>query len=321
MKINIPNSAWLGNIDPFLRSFDTSESNKLEITSHPEWISVHPVVLAMVAALGLDSMPGEITYKNIEARSKHYLYRMKLFDHLGIKSHIKINEHDSTGRFIPITQIVRQETLSTFIEDMIPLLHLAPEQAKPIRYIISELTRNVFEHSQSSIGAIVCAQYYKDSNTIRLGIVDRGVGIKNTISAAYSVKNDLAAINLALTPGVTGATRRIGGNEQNFGAGLFFIKSIAKVNRDFFMIYSGTSMYKLLKTKGDKKVRLYIDPKDDKHSENNNFPFWKGTVVGVDLNLDSREEFKDILNLIGNIYTKTVKERKKEYYKKKAKFV
>ena len=49
MKIHFPNSAFLGNIDPFLRSFDPSHPEKLEITANKQWISIHPVVLAMVA--------------------------------------------------------------------------------------------------------------------------------------------------------------------------------------------------------------------------------------------------------------------------------
>ncbi|OGD61365.1 hypothetical protein A3I57_03175 [Candidatus Beckwithbacteria bacterium RIFCSPLOWO2_02_FULL_47_23] len=321
MRIHLPNSAWLGNIDPFLSSFQASHSEKLEISAHKQWISVHPVVLCMVAALGLDCQPQNISFNKLEAKSRHYLKRMGLFKLLKIRSDIKIIEHEPAGRFIPLTQITDQKTLSHFIEDMVPLLHLQPKQAKPIRYIISELTRNVFEHSQSKTGAILCAQYYKKSNTIRLGIVDRGVGIKKTISAVYPVKEDLESIQLALTPGITGTTRRIGGTEQNMGAGLFFIKSITKVNRDFFMIYSGSGMYKLLKTSLPKKVRLYADPFRDKHSKDNKFPYWQGTVVGVDLNLDNRQEFNNLLNLIYDIVQKTIRERKKQYYKRKAKFI
>lgn len=321
MKINIPNSAWLGNIDPFLRSFNTDNPKKLEITTHKQWISVHPVVLSMIASLGLDCKPKDITFDSLEARSKHYLKRMGLFDILKVKTNIKITEHEASGRFIPITQITNTNTLSTFIENMIPLLHLAPDQAKPIRYIMSELIRNVFEHSESKIGTILCAQYYKKSNTIRIGIVDRGVGIKKTISFAHLAKNDLDAINLALTPGITGATKRIGGTERNMGAGLFFIKSIAKVNRDFFMIYSGKAMYKLLKTNSNKRVRLFADPLKDKHSKDNNLPFWQGTIVGVDLNLDTKSEFNHLLNLIRETFSKTIKQKRKQYYKKRAKFL
>lgn len=275
----------------------------------------------MVAALGLDCNPKHITFPNLEARSKHYLERMALFRLLKVKSGIRITEHEPSGRFIPLTQIKEARTLEAFIEDMIPLLHLEPKQAQPIRYIISELTRNVFEHAQSKTGAILCAQYYMKSNTIRLGIVDRGVGIKKTISNAYAVKDDVDAMRLALSPGITGTTRRIGGTEQNVGAGLFFIKSIAKTNRDFFMIYSGKGVYKLLKTNPKQKVRLYADPSRDKHSEDNDFPLWQGAAIGVDLNLDNREEFNDLLSVIYSIFQKTVKEERKQYYRKKARFL
>lgn len=321
MKIHIPNSAWLGNIDPFLRSFGTANHERLEISAHQEWISVHPVVLSMVAALGLECKPENIAFLNLEARSRHYLERMGLFRLLKFRSGIKITEHEPSGRFIPLTQIKEAGALEAFIEDVIPLLHLEPKQAQPIRYIVSELTRNVFEHARSAMGAIVCAQYYKKSNTIRLGIVDRGVGIKQTIAQAYTPKDDVGAIRLALSPGITGTTRRIGGTAQNVGAGLFFIKSIAKTNRDFFMIYSGRGMYKLLKTGLKQKVRIYADPLRDKHSQGNDFPYWQGAAIGVDLSLDNREEFNDLLSLIYDIFKKTVTEKRREYYRKRARFI
>ena len=316
MKIHLPNSAFLGNIDPFLRSFDTSNPELLEITAHKEWISIHPVVLGMIASLGLSLKPQDITCEHMEAKSKHYLKRMRLFDLLKISSDIHITEHEPAGRFIPLTQITNSDYLTKFITDMIPLLHLEPRQVEPIRYVISELSRNVFEHARSKIGAILCAQYYKKSNTIRIGIVDRGVGIKTTIATVHRVISDSDAIRLALTPGITGTTRRIDGTDYNAGAGLFFIKSIAKVNRDFFVIYSGSSMYKLLKTGRSQKIRLYADPFKDKHSVSDEFPYWNGTAVGVDINLNEGEEFSKLLELIRNTYSKSIKERKKAMFKK-----
>ncbi len=320
MKIHIPNSAFLGNIDPFIRTFDTSNSEVLEITANKQWISIHPIVLAMVAALGLSLKSENIQCEHMEARSKHYLKSMGLFDLLKIDSGIEITEHEPAGRFIPLKQITNSENLTGFITEVIPLLHLEPNQVEPIRYILSELMRNVFEHAQSPVGAILCAQYYKKSNTIRIGIVDRGVGIMKTISASHRARNDIEAIKLALTPGITGTTRRIGGTDYNAGAGLFFIKSIATVNKDFFVIYSGKAMYKLLKADSKKQIRLRSDPSKDKHSEGDNFPNWQGTVVGVDIKLDDREEFSTLLGLINQTYSQSVRERRKEYYKK-AKFI
>ncbi len=314
MRITLPNSAFLGNIDPFLKAIDISKPDCLEITANKKWISIHPVILTMVAALGLNLPSKNIQCEKLEAKSKHYLERMGLFKILNIKTGIKITEHEPSGRFIPLTRISNSEELTWFTAEIVPLLHLEPKQADSIKYVISELVRNVLEHSRSKDGAIVAAQYYKKSNTIRIGIADRGVGIKETINQSYDAQTNLEAIKLALTPGITGTTRKEGGTEYNAGAGLFFIKSIAKANRAFFMIYSGDAMYKLLKSK-PKRMILSADPFKDRHSKGEKYPFWEGTVVGVDISLSETKEFSILLDLIREVYIKTIRERKKEKFK------
>lgn len=313
MKIYLPNSAFIGNIDPFLKGIDFSFPDKLEITANENWISVHPVVLSLIAALGLPITSENIICDALTAKSAHYLERMGLFKFLGISSGMDIQEHESAGRFIPLTQIKDSDHLSRFITEMIPLLHLGPTQVDPIRYVVSELVRNVLEHSESKIGAIVSAQYHLKSNMIRIGIVDTGVGIKKTITQSHAASTHMEAIHLALTPGITGTTKKEGGTEFNAGAGLFFIKSIAKVNRDFFMIYSGNALYKLLKSNPGK---LHADPILDKHSGGEDYPSFYGTAVGVDISLNETKEFSSLLTLIRDIYAKTVRERKKARYKR-----
>ncbi len=319
MRIHIPNSVWIGNIDPFLRSLDTSNQNFLEISSHEKWVSVHPVVLSMVAALGLKmkSQGKKIKFQKPTATSSHYFERMGLFKILDLDSKIKITEHEPAGRFITIQVIKSSNQLDKFITDMIPLLHSEPKKVEPIRYIIFELVRNVFEHSGSDEGAILCAQYYQKSNTIRIGVVDNGIGIKRSLNRVYHPKTDLEAISLSLTPGITGTTKRVGGTESNAGAGLFFIKSLAKINRDFFMIYSGNSMYKLLKhPKYKKEIKLIANPLKDHSSYDEDYPYWQGTVVGIDLCLDEHADFNALLDLIRDFYSKARKARAKERYKK-----
>lgn len=313
MKIYLPNSAFIGNIDPFLRGIDFSDVDNLEITANNDWIAVHPVVLSMVASLGFSVEPKNIICGKLTAKSAHYLERMGLFKFMGIKSGINIKEHESAGRFIPLTQIKNSDELSQFIKDMIPLLHLRPAQVDPIRYVVSELVRNVIEHACSKNGAIVSAQYYKKSNRIAIGIADSGIGVKQSINQSHYARTHLDAIKLALTPGITGTTRKEGGTEYNAGAGLFFIKAIAKVNHDFFMIYSGNALYKLLKSG---PAKLHADPFKDKHSKGEDFPIWQGTVVGVDISLDETSEFSKLLDIIRDVYSKTVRERKKARYKK-----
>jgi anti-sigma regulatory factor (Ser/Thr protein kinase) len=315
MRIHLPNSAFLGNIDSFFRGFDPREPEKLQITSNKKWISVHPLVLTMIAALGQQVTPDNLAFEILEAKSKHYFERMGLFKILRLHSGISINEHDSSGRFIPITQIQNSEGLSRFITEMVPLLHLTPEHAEPICYILSELIRNVLEHADSSSGAFVAAQYYPKTNTVRIGICDVGVGISKTIRRSHHAADDLQAIRLALTPGITGTTPREGGTTHNAGAGLFFVKSIASVNEDFFGIYSGNSFYKLLRQAPRQDV-LHSDPMKDRHSAANTYPYWQGVAIGIDMKLDAHEQFTRLLAHIRTVYTKAVRERKKVHYKK-----
>lgn len=317
MKLYLSNSVWLGNFDAFLRSFDTSEPHKLEIATHNEWISVHPAVLTLIASLGLTVKPENIEIDDVVAKSGHYLERMGLFKLLRTKSPFTIAEHEQAGRFIPLTVIKTPDEQTRFVTDMIPLLHLDPSEADAIKYTIGELVRNVLEHSESPNGAIVAAQYYSKTKTIRLGICDTGVGIQRTISRSWPAQSDLDAIKLALTPGITGTTRREGGTDVNAGAGLFFIKSMAMVGRDYFMIYSGTGIYKLLRRRPTKGLpHLHADPDRDKHAERTDAPELKGTLVAIDISLEKTKEFTALLGVIRHAYSQAVKERRKARYKR-----
>lgn len=86
MKCHISNSVFIGNIDPFVRSFDFSEPNILQVSTHDRWMSVHPVALAMIASLGMTVPQGNVTFDDINATSGHYLQRMGLFELLGIEA-------------------------------------------------------------------------------------------------------------------------------------------------------------------------------------------------------------------------------------------
>jgi len=320
MKIHIPNSAFLGNINAFIKLADFSDRDSMYITANEKWMSVHPIVLCMIASLGVEVRATGLNKEPIlcerfTAPSKHYFERMRLFRFLNLNSEMDIVEHEPAGRFIPVTQIQDSATLGRFIEDMIPLLHLDKQQSQSIKYIVSELVRNVLEHSASQHGAFVAAQYHAKTNTVRLGIVDTGVGIKKTIGRFHVVKNYKDAIKLALTPGITGTTSKEGGTEYNAGAGLFFTKSISRINKDFFVIYSGDTLFKLLR-KQEPGTVLNSDPFADRHTLEQGLPYWNGTVIGVDMTLDDNEDFSALLKNIREVYTSTVRARKEKQYKR-----
>ncbi len=317
MRIYLPNSAHLQNIEGFIRRYTPGKAPVLQISGHNKYIHVHPFALAFTACAGATAQAQGWTTKGSlpNVRSIPYLIRMRLFDYLQIDPPAIIQEHEEAGRFVPLTQIRSSEELSQTITDLIPLLHAAPNVADPIRYVISELGRNVLEHARSDVGAFVCAQYFKNKKRIAIGIADSGRGIHEAILQSHIANSEEKAFQLALTPGISGATPRIGGNETNAGAGLFFIRSIAKVSGNFFVMYSGSTLYKLTRSQ-QQPGTLFADPFNEGHSLVTDLPKWQGTVIGIDINVDDTSDFSALLNIIRRSYQIDVKKSRKKYYKK-----
>lgn len=318
MKIHLPNSARLQNLGGFLRRFDPSDPSKLEFSMNDRWVAVHPTVLAFTACVAdhVSRNGGSHLGEVHQIGSLPYLIRMGLFNHLHLDYGRQITAHEEAGRFIPIQRITTTAELSDFIVNVIPLLHATPTQVEPIRYVISELVRNVLEHAGTQGGAFLCAQFFKRSGTLSLGVADDGVGILHTMSRFHRVSSEWDAVALAMRPGVSGTTARIGGTDYNAGAGLFFTKSIACASRNYFAIYSGSAMFKLLKTPQREDIILWADPTRDHHTKDEALPTWRGTVVGVDISLQGQQTFAALMRLIRNAYGLDVQGRRKARYKK-----
>lgn len=317
MKVHFSNQGNLRNFQSFIETLDFNDAEMLEITTHDKWVTVHPANLVLAAALALRVGRRSASIVGSVPGTGVYLDRMGLYEFVHTPSPFTYNKKEETGRFVPITVIKTAEEQSRFIADMVPLLHLSEENATIVKYILGELVRNVLEHARSPYGAIVAAQYYKKTNRVSIGICDTGIGIWKSMQQYWHPGTDIAALHLALTPGITGTTRKEGGTAENAGAGLFFIKSIAKITRNYFTIYSGKAEYTLLKHRQDIKgsPRLSADPARDLHRENAEALYFQGTLVAVDISLDETPEFNTLLTSIGEVYDKAIRERKRAKYK------
>ncbi|MFH1917062.1 MAG: hypothetical protein ABIJ21_07410 [Nanoarchaeota archaeon] len=78
------------------------------------------------------------------------------------------------------------------------------------------------------------------------------------------------------------------------------------------MIYTGNAIYKLLK----RQKGYHADPFDDRHSKGDDYPPWQGTVAGIDISLTETPAFSTLLDRIHDIYIATIKERKKQKYRR-----
>ena len=317
MRIYFSNQGNLRYFGSFVRKLDFEDVGRLEIITDERWVNVHPAYLVLAAALAKKVGKNNAEIISDVPESGRYLDRMGLYNFIRTPSPFGEYRHkDPSGRFIPITFIKTTSDQSQFISEMVPLLHLGENDTSTIKYIIGELVRNVLEHAYAKDGAVVAAQYFKKTNRISLAICDTGIGLWKGLKI-WNPRTDEDAIRLALTPGISGTTRREGGTAENAGAGLFFIKSIAKTSRSNFAIYSGDAAYMLKKTRPDqKKPTLKADPFADACVRETGLARFDGTLVAVDISLDATVEFKEMLDMIGNVYEAAIHERREQKYRK-----
>lgn len=266
---------------------------------HPVWMHLEPFALAMIAAWSRWCEQNEIeVHVSNRTRSADYAWRMNLFQYLpGIEYNPPRVEHEEAGRFMPIKNVRNTDEARAVVADISALLHLTdnPEGLAAVQYCISELIRNVLEHSGSDQGAFVCAHNFAHAQIPRvaIGIADCGAGIAAHLGRAYpeALQSDDRALQLALKPGVTGAIAGLYGTPDNAGAGLFITRSIAKGTGGYFLIYSGNACYRLRRADVQGQAVLFPDALDERHDLWSFDNRWQGTVVAVEIRTDRILDF------------------------------
>ena len=126
-----------------------------------------------------------------------------------------------------------------------------------LAYSMREIMRNVVEHSKSNrLG--ICAQHWPSKNRVEVAILDRGIGVRQSIqhNPHIDASDDKRALNYALMPAVSGtvfkgARRQPKGPWVNSGFGLYMTNRICRNGGNFFIASGDTGM--LLTSKGEGK--------------------------------------------------------------------
>lgn len=293
-KLVVPNSVALQNVRAFVAGSSPFQDDSTEavLEFHPRWVHMEPVALAMAAAWGAWARRKGYSLRAVNLGQKTaYAGRMKLFTHLGINFDPGLEEREAAGRFVPLTQVSSSKDVGNVIGDISALLHLQedPETLSAVQYCVSELLRNVLEHSGSPDGAFVCAHRYtaKEPHRVTIAVADCGRGIASHLGRVYpaAAKDDVAALGLAMRPGITGAVAGQYGTPDNAGAGLFITRSIAKGSGGYFFLLSGNAAYRLRRARNDREMtELFLDAYDEPRHDRYRFgSSWKGTVVSVEI--------------------------------------
>ena len=180
--------------------------------------------------------------------------------------------------------------------------------------VLGQLAHTVDDTRVAKIGAVLCAQYFSKSDKLALGVADAGRGIFGSMRIHHPVSKPKDAIARALLPGVSGVTPKLGGDEFNAGAGLFFTKAIASSSQNYMTLYSGDALFKLREAK--QRNVVYADPNNDNALWLEGLPEWSGTAVGINVSLEDQAIFSAVLSLIRKAYAIDLKAKKKAKYKK-----
>jgi anti-sigma regulatory factor (Ser/Thr protein kinase) len=308
-RLIIPNSVALQNVRAFVASNRPFENSSAEavLEFHAQWVHMEPVALSMAAAWGAwAKREGYSLCAENLGRKTAYAGRMKLFELLGIEFDPGLEEKEAAGRFVPLTQVTSSADVNNVIADISALLHLQddPETLSAVQYCVSELLRNVLEHSKSPDGAFICAHRYTASKTKRvtIAVADCGQGIASHLGKVYPevAHDDMAALGLAMRPGITGAVAGQYGAPDNAGAGLFITRSIAKGSGGYFFLLSGKAAYRLRRARNDDEMTdLFLDAYDEPRHDLYTFDTpWIGTVVSVEIRTEKIHDYDNFFQWI-----------------------
>jgi hypothetical protein len=261
---------------------------------------MEPWILSALAAWGIRARELGIKITVENGHRAGWAWRFGLGEYLDLAPELELTAHEETGRFLALRTVRTPEEHGQLIGDVIPMLHLVdePEQARAVQYVLSELMRNVREHSKSEHGAVVCAQYYSKAKRpyLSVGVADTGVGLSATLSSYYpEASEDAVAVRLAVQPGVSGVAGGLYGS-NNAGAGLFYTRRLAEVSDRYFAIGSGGAMFR--------SSAATATPRPDDTALVFPISNYPGTMVSVGFSLEDDVDWEDFLKVTGAAFTR-----------------
>lgn len=319
-KFVVPTEATIHASRHFLfeNNFFGDPAGEAVLEFHPKYMHIEPLGLAMIAAWGAWCQRQEKQVKAVNiSRRTDYAARMGLFEQLRIPYETQINEHEEIGRFLPLTNVKTQADLRAVIADVSALLHLHenPDSLAAVQYCLSELLRNVLEHSGSPDGGFVCAHNFsgKGPHRVTIAVADCGMGIATHLGRAHPevLNDDIAALRSAMTPGITGALPGAYGTPDNAGAGLFITRCIAKGTGGYFELISGRAGYRLRRERLDGPLSLSPDPFGERHDIWEMPHPWLGTVVTIEIGTEAVNDFEHYFGWIIEQLPQRISTRKK----------
>jgi len=145
---------------------------------------------------------------------------MGFFKSFGLNHGNEMGEARGSKTYMPISLVTRQEIIDRSMERWEPEQNVIERDAEKLAKILSrqkgeeiektlifsitEIMRNVIEHSESN-SMYYCAQFWPSYEKVEISIADSGIGLRNSINKNpfIDTKLDKEAIQLVMMPGVS----------------------------------------------------------------------------------------------------------------------
>lgn len=257
-KIYVPRSLDLPNALAFTVSMRAVKQADEFMFDMGDVGHLEPFGMLMVASeirALLRRFPGaKSTFQRYEHIS--YAAHMGFFQAAGLNFGKAPGEARGSARYLPLTifncQVLRDQAVmkATEVGDVIEerSQKLAEmlcgdgegDVFETLTYSLREMMRNVVEHSEAEQFG-VCAQYWPTKNRVEVAIVDRGIGLSQSLESNphLDASDDKKSINYALMPAVSGkaykGARKQRGHWANSGFGLYMTSRICRNGGNFFV--------------------------------------------------------------------------------------
>lgn len=225
----------------------------------------HPSGIATFTAWALDAQRrGKQIYLKGDPRVLSYLARMDVFRALSLPYREHFQRQAEGGRFTPVQLIEHADSVRKAVNAVCDMVLSQFDDVRgllpALEWAVAEIVDNVRSHAASPSAGVLMAQYYEQTRHLHLAIVDRGVGIRQSLGVAHPTATHVEAIRMAWQRGVT---RDLAVGQGN---GLAGAREIAHVNSGQLELWTGDTS---VRAGGRRVVTL---------------PFFQGT--GVRLLLD-----------------------------------
>lgn len=301
MTIQVPRYLIFERTIEFVSSFKHLSNQNKYVFDFENLKRIDPFSLLYLSSelrtFKLKNSESEFLAKNFQHCT--YAAHMGFFQSFGLDFGKQPGEANNNNRYIPIRiydvpqikesardlMIHTGEILEGFAKEISEVLtqNYDKDLTEILRYCLREALRNIVEHSHSQRFGF-CAQYLPSLNVVSFAVLDRGIGIKESLkdNPKLKLETHLKAIKESLKPGISGKIypgqkRKPKGDWANSGYGLFMTSNICKNGGSFFVASGDKGIY--LSSNDEKTLDINID----------------GTSLNLTINLNQKNNLNDLL--------------------------